>query len=86
MIGKNYMNDLPYYLQDKIWNIYYKDKFKNVLEEIIINYPFPLDKYDMYGEFICDSESDSESEDYYWSINADGTITYNYKGHLRYSD
>ena len=83
MIGKNYMNDLPYYLQDKIWNIYYKDKFKNVLEELSINYPFSLDKYDMYGEIIF---SDSESEDYSWSINADGTSTDNYKGHLRYSD
>jgi len=67
------MNDLPYYLQDKIWNIYYKDKFKNVLEEIIIKYPFPLDKYDMYGEFIF-SDSDSDSENYSYSINGAGLI------------
>lgn len=83
MNGKNYLDDLPCDLQDKIWYFYHKDKFKNVLDELSINYPFSLDKYDMYGDFIL---SDSDSEDYSWSINADGTITDNYKGHLRYSD
>jgi len=53
MIGKNYMDDLPYYLQDKIWNIYYKDKFKNVLKEISKN----IIKWDEV-QFISDNESE----------------------------
>ena len=53
MIGKNYIDDLPHYLQDKIWNIYFKDKFKNVLEELSKN----IIKWDEV-QFISDNESE----------------------------